>query len=95
VIDGINRGQKIVSYSGHGSANVWRGDTLTVPDAALSQNREQPTMFVILNCLSGYFLDPATESLAEALMRNANAGAMAAWASSAMTFADGQASLSL
>ena len=27
-------------------------------------------------------------------MRNANGGAMAAWASSAMTFADGQASLS-
>ena len=31
-----------------------------MPDAALLQNREQPTMFVILNCLNGYFLDPAT-----------------------------------
>ena len=94
VIDAINRGQKIVSYAGHGNANTWRGNTLTAADAALLQNRERPTTFVILNCLNGYFQDPATESLSEALMRNANGGAVAAWASTAMTFADGQASLS-
>lgn len=94
VVDGINRGQRVVSYAGHGSANVWRGNTLTATDAKLLENREQLTAFVIMNCLNGYFTDPATESLSEALMRNPNGGAVAAWASSAMTFADGQVSLS-
>ena len=94
VIDSINRGQRIVSYAGHGSANAWRGNTLTTTDAAALQNRERLTMFLILNCLNGYFHNPASESLAEALMRNSNGGAVAAWASSALTFADGQVSLS-
>jgi hypothetical protein len=94
VVDGINRGQRVVSYAGHGSANVWRGDTLTAADANLLRNREKLTTFVLMNCLNGYFTDPSIESLSEALMRNANGGAVAAWASSAMTFADGQASVS-
>jgi Peptidase family C25 len=70
------------------------GKALREAPRRLLRIREQLTTFVIMNCLNGYFTDPATESLSEALMRNANGGAVAAWASSAMTFADGQVSLS-
>jgi len=43
-----------------------------------------------MNCLNGYFQDPAADSLGEALLKS-EGGAVAVWASSAMTFADGQA----
>ena len=46
-----------------------------------------------MNCLNGYFQDPTQDSLAEALLRSPQGGAIAVWASSAMTFADGQAAL--
>ncbi len=45
----------------------------------------------MMNCLNGYFQDPLNESLAEALMRNEHGGAIAVWASSGMTFPNGQA----
>jgi len=91
VIDGINRGQRIVNYAGHGSMNVWRGNVFTSTDALQLQNRERPTVFVIMNCLNGYFQDPSADSLAESLLKAPSGGAVAVWASSSMTFADGQA----
>ncbi len=38
-----------------------------------------------MDCLNGYFQDPMNESLAEALMRNEQGGAIAVWGSSGMT----------
>lgn len=43
-----------------------------------------------MSCLNGYFHDAASDSLAEALLKSSG-GAVAVWASSAMTFANGQA----
>src|SRR5262249_44949683 len=34
LLEAINRGQKLVSYSGHGSVDVWRGNLLQTSDAA-------------------------------------------------------------
>jgi hypothetical protein len=59
-------------------------------DALELTNEKQPAMFVMMNCLNGYFLDPASDSLGEALLKSAG-GAVAVWASSAMTYADAQA----
>jgi len=47
-------------------------------------------VFVAMNCLNGYFQDPALDSLAEALLKSPAGGAVAVWASSAITFPDGQ-----
>jgi len=47
-------------------------------------------MFVMMNCLNGYFQDPTVDSLGEALLKSANGGAVAVWASSGMTFANSQ-----
>ena len=90
LIDAINRGQRIVNYAGHGSANVWRGGLLSSNEALQLENREHLTVFVVMSCLNGYFQDAGSDSLAEALLKSSG-GAVAVWASSAMTFAEGQA----
>jgi len=46
-----------------------------------------------LNCLNGYFHDVYTLSLAEALLKAPNGGAVAVWASSTLTEPDQQALL--
>jgi hypothetical protein len=43
-----------------------------------------------MTCLNGFFHDLYTESLAEALMRAEQGGAVAVWASSGLTFPDQQ-----
>jgi peptidase C25-like protein len=90
LIEAINRGQKIVNYAGHGSVDVWRGGLLASNDAPALHNSEGLSLFVIMNCLNGYFTDPAQDSLAEALVRVEKGGAVAAWASSGMTLPDAQ-----
>jgi peptidase C25-like protein len=90
LIDLINRGQRIVNYKGHGSLDQWRGGVFSANDALQLTNQKQPALFVIMNCLNGYFQDPAFDSFGEALMKS-RGGAVAVWASSAMTYADSQA----
>jgi CSLREA domain-containing protein len=94
LLDSVNRGQKIVSYSGHGSVGLWRGNLLTNADASGLVNRERLPLFVMMTCLNGYFLDVAVDSLAESLMKAAGGGAVAVWASSGMTLPEGQALMS-
>ena len=91
MIEAINRGQKIVNYTGHGNVDQWRADLLTNADAALLTNQNHLAVFVMMTCLNGYFDDPALSSLAEALMKTGPGGAVAVWASSGMTAADEQA----
>jgi Peptidase family C25/Putative binding domain, N-terminal len=90
LIDLINRGQRIVNYNGHGSLDLWRGGVFGANDALQLTNQKHPALFVIMNCLNGYFHDPVFDSLGEALMKSPG-GAAAVWASSAMTYADAQA----
>jgi hypothetical protein len=85
LIEKINEGQKIVNYTGHGSVEIWRGNLLTSADAAGLINSEQLTLFVTMTCLNAYFHDLGTNSLAEALMKAENGGAVAVWASSSLT----------
>ncbi|MEK6303498.1 MAG: C25 family cysteine peptidase [Acidobacteriota bacterium] len=90
LIDLINRGQRIVNYNGHGSLDQWRGGVFSGSDALQLTNQKHPALFVSMNCLNGYFHDPGSDSLGEALMKSTG-GAAAVWASSAMTYADSQA----
>jgi hypothetical protein len=90
VLEAINRGQKIVNYTGHGTVSLWRGNLLTSDDAGALGNSQSLSLFVTMTCLNGYFADPAFDSLAESLMK-ANGGAVAVWASSGMTLPDAQA----
>jgi len=90
LIAAINRGQCIVNYTGHGSVDQWHGSLLTNGDASTLTNQEHLSLFVMMTCLNGYFADPAIDSLAEALMKAPRGGAIAAWASSAMTLPNAQ-----
>ncbi len=80
----INRGQKIVNYTGHGSADSWRAQMLTNDDAAALTNTNL-SVFITMTCLNGYYQDPALDGLAESLMKARRGGAVEGWGSSGMT----------
>jgi len=86
----LNEGQALVNYSGHGSLDIWGGDMLTSQDAQNLSNGSQLPFYVTLNCLNGFFHDVWEESLAEALIRSEQGGAIGVWASSALTSSLGQ-----
>jgi hypothetical protein len=46
-----------------------------------------------MTCLNGFFHDVYTESLAEALMKAGQGGAVAVWSSSGLTEPEGQAAM--
>ncbi len=81
----LNRGPRVVNYFGHGSFNLWRGDLLTAADALALQNGNRSSVYVMMTCLTGYFLEPAADGLAEALLKSPNGGAVAVWAGSGYT----------
>jgi parallel beta-helix repeat protein len=86
LLEAIRRGQMLVSYSGHGSVTTWRGNLLTNADVNQLKNGQHLPLFVMMDCLNGYFHDPQTESLSEALMKESEGGAIAVWASTALTY---------
>jgi hypothetical protein len=91
IISGINTGPLLVNFAGHGSSDVWTGaGILNVADAASLTNGNRLPVFLMMTCLNGRFQDPNRESLAEALMKSENGGAVAVWASSGLTAPDPQ-----
>ena len=86
ILAGINSGKLIVNYTGHGSVEVWSGEDLLDDGGAASlTNGSLLPVFLIMNCLNGFFHDVYTESLAQALLFSQNGGAVAVWASSGLT----------
>jgi hypothetical protein len=91
LLDGLNRGPRIVNYIGHGSVDLWNGSLLNSADAGSLTNKESLSLFIAMTCLNGYFQDPTMDSLAESLLKSQQGGAVAVWASSGMTTTDRQA----
>jgi hypothetical protein len=87
----LNRGPKLVNYTGHGSVDLWRGNLLTSADVLELTNAQNLPLFITMTCLNGYYVDPTLDSLAESLLKTEHGGAVAVWASSGMTLPDGQA----
>lgn len=86
----LNRGPRLANYFGHGSFDLWNGDILTAADASALQNGNKSSVYLMMTCLTGYFLEPGAESLAEALLKNINGGAIAVWAGTGYTEPDPQ-----
>ena len=82
----LSEGAALVSYAGHGSVASWQLDLLTTEDVPKLTNGSKLPIVVALNCFNGFFqsLFPE-ESLAEALVRAPNGGAVGVWASSGLT----------
>ncbi len=91
IMENFNRGPRIVNYAGHGSVNLWRGNLFSNTDAMNLHNMEGLPMVITMNCLNGYFQDPVMQGLSESLLKAPQGGAVAAWGSSALTFASAQA----
>jgi len=85
IVSAFNGGALLVDYVGHGSVELWSFDLFDSTDAsALSNGANQPFVLA-MTCLNGLFNDVFTDSLASALLRNPNGGAVAVWASSTLT----------
>jgi uncharacterized repeat protein (TIGR01451 family) len=94
IVSDINNGALLVNYTGHGSVEVWSGDDLFDDAAAASlSNGSRLPVFLIMNCLNGFFQDVYTESLAESLLLAKDGGAVAVWASSGLNQAGPQAQM--
>jgi hypothetical protein len=90
IIGSINEGKLIVNYVGHGTVDLWRGNLLTASDTSSLSNGAALPFVVGMTCLNGFFQTPYTESLAEALLKTENGGAVAVWTSSGLTYPDEQ-----
>jgi hypothetical protein len=84
--DRLADGAFLLNYQGHGSVDLWRGNLLTATDVPALGNGSRLPLVVAMTCFGGFFhgLFPE-ESLAEALVRASNGGAIGVWASSGMT----------
>ena len=90
----INSGQLVVNYLGHGSVEVWgNGSLLAGADAATMTNGTRLPVFLILDCLNGFFHDVYTTSMAESLLLAPHGGAVAVWSSSGLNDAAPQGEL--
>jgi hypothetical protein len=91
IISSINSGQVLVNYSGHGSEEEWSGDNLfnNTSATALTNGSSLP-VFLIMNCLNGFFQDVYEVPLAVTLMLAPNGGAVAVLASSGLNQPDPQ-----
>jgi hypothetical protein len=91
--DKINDGTLIVNYSGHGHVQLWAHDIFTTDDVAGLTNTGMLPFFVAMTCLNGDFSNPEAwnfPSMAEALLRSQDKGAIAAFMSTGRTEPYGQ-----
>jgi hypothetical protein len=94
IITAINSGQLLVNYMGHGSEEQWSGDDLFDTETVASlTNGSQLPVFLITNCLNGFFQDVYAQPLAVALLLAPNGGGVAALASSGLNQAPPQTEL--
>jgi uncharacterized repeat protein (TIGR01451 family) len=91
ILTAMNSGSLLATYIGHGSVEIWADYVFSSSDASALTNGDRLPFVVALNCLNGYFHDVFTISLAEALMKAPNGGAIGVWASSTLTQPDQQA----
>lgn len=91
VINEMNSGKFIVNYSGHGDSASWAGGTFfnKTDAAALTNANNNLSIYSMLTCLNGYFIQPS-DSLSETLLKNQNGGAVVSWASTGLTTPDVQ-----
>ena len=91
LVAGINAGQVLVNFAGHGAPQSW-GSGLFSSAAALGLTNGAKTPLVIaMTCMTGYFQDVYSMGLGKALLSAPAGGAVAVWASSGLTDSDPQA----
>jgi hypothetical protein len=86
LIGALNQGPSIVNFYGHGAIQIWTsGSILKHTDAASLSNANSLSLYLMMTCLNGYFVEPKFDSLGETLLLAPNGGAVATWSSSGET----------
>jgi uncharacterized repeat protein (TIGR01451 family) len=94
ILAALNSGSLIVDYIGHGSEEQWSfADFLDDTSVATLANGNRLPVYVLMDCLNGFFQDVYATSLSTSLMLAPNGGAVAVWASSGFTDAAPQATM--
>ena len=85
ILNAINSGQLLVNYLGHGSEQQWAGNTFDTDSVSSLTNGSQLPVFLIMDCLNGFFQDVySPPALGVTLMLAPNGGAVAVLASSGL-----------
>ena len=85
IVNAINSGQGLVNYLGHGSEEQWSGSGIFDTDSVSSlTNGSQLPVFLIMDCLNGFFQDVYAQPLGVTLLLASNGGAVAVLASSGL-----------
>jgi uncharacterized repeat protein (TIGR01451 family) len=94
IVDAINSGQLLVNYLGHGSEEQWAGPNIFDGDtvSALTNGSQLP-VFLIMDCLNGFFQDVYAQPLGVSLVLAPNGGGVAVLASSGLNQPAPQTSL--
>jgi hypothetical protein len=89
---GLNAGQYLLNYTGHGTNASWRNPAFFSKDQTPSlTNANFPSLMVALTCLNGFFLGNFQNiSFSEVMTAAPNGGAVAVWASTGETTPDVQ-----
>jgi hypothetical protein len=85
IVNGINAGQLLVNYLGHGSEEQWSGsDIFNTGSVTSLSNGSQLPVFLIMNCLNGFFQDVYAQPLGVTLLLAPNGGGVAVLASTGL-----------
>ncbi len=91
MLNEMNLGKYLVNYSGHGGSTFWaQSNFFSVGDVATLTNANDLTIFTMLTCLNGYFIEPDRDSLSERLFNKIGGASVAVWSSSGKTTPDVQ-----
>jgi len=75
----VNLGVLMLQYAGHGSPTTWmKGEGWSLVDIANLKNDGKYPFVSTFNCLDGYFAYPGTPGIAEFMLRQKDAGSIAA-----------------
>jgi len=89
--DGLNEGQLLVHFIGHGGRYIWRTgppdirknhDLFTLDDVSALNNSGRLPMILSMTCYSAPFDNPTEDSIGERFLREADKGAVAVFAAS-------------
>lgn len=89
--DGLNNGQLLVHFIGHGGRYIWRTgppdltknhDLFTLDDVAALKNGSRLPMILSMTCYSAPFDNPSEDSIGERFLRESDKGAVAVFAAS-------------
>lgn len=96
ILAALNNGSLLVNYHGHGSEQQWSfSDLFDTNDVAALSNGNRLPVYLLMDCLNGFFQDVYAESLGVSLLMAPNGGAVSVWTSSGFTDEAPQSSMNL